>query len=105
MPGSSGWNTASDHRRPGPVLQADRVLITLALQYHAAGSILDDPEVDVEFSSGQSRDPPPQRRGPGPALVGEDGERGQALAQGEETVVVWRAVCAAYPDRVPAQLR
>ena len=29
----------------------------------------------------------------------------QALAQGEETVVVWRAVCAAYPDRVPAQLR
>lgn len=29
----------------------------------------------------------------------------QALAAGEETVVVWRAVCAAYPDRVPAQLR
>ena len=29
----------------------------------------------------------------------------QALAQGEETVVVWREVCAAYPDRVPAQLR
>lgn len=29
----------------------------------------------------------------------------QALAQGEETVVVWRAVVAAYPDRVPSRLR
>lgn len=29
----------------------------------------------------------------------------QALAAGEETHVVWRAVCAAYPDRVPARLR
>jgi len=29
----------------------------------------------------------------------------QALAAGEQTVVVWRAVCAAYPDRVPATLR
>ncbi|KXK60986.1 hypothetical protein AWW66_15965 [Micromonospora rosaria] len=29
----------------------------------------------------------------------------QALASGEETHVVWRAVCAAYPDRVPARLR
>jgi hypothetical protein len=29
----------------------------------------------------------------------------QALEAGEETVVVWRAVCAAYPDRVPARLR
>ncbi|MEU5561734.1 MULTISPECIES: DUF3046 domain-containing protein [Micromonospora] len=29
----------------------------------------------------------------------------QALAGGEETHVVWRAVCAAYPDRVPARLR
>lgn len=29
----------------------------------------------------------------------------QALAAGEEVGVVWRAVCAAYPDRVPAQLR
>jgi len=29
----------------------------------------------------------------------------QALAEGERTVVVWRAVCAAYPDRVPATLR
>jgi Protein of unknown function (DUF3046) len=29
----------------------------------------------------------------------------QALAQGEETAAVWRAVCAAYPDRVPARLR
>jgi hypothetical protein len=29
----------------------------------------------------------------------------QALAAGEETVVVWRAVVAAYPDRVPQKLR
>jgi hypothetical protein len=29
----------------------------------------------------------------------------QALAQGEQTVVVWRAVVAAYPDRVPPRLR
>lgn len=29
----------------------------------------------------------------------------QALADGERAVVVWRAVCAAYPDRVPAVLR
>lgn len=29
----------------------------------------------------------------------------QAFAEGEATLVVWRAVCAAYPDRVPAQLR
>ena len=29
----------------------------------------------------------------------------QALAAGEEAVVVWRAVVAAYPDRVPARLR
>ncbi|MEU4556260.1 DUF3046 family protein [Micromonospora violae] len=29
----------------------------------------------------------------------------QALASGEQTQVVWRAVCAAYPDRVPARLR
>ncbi|MCG5472289.1 DUF3046 domain-containing protein [Micromonospora sp. LAH09] len=29
----------------------------------------------------------------------------QALALGEQTHVVWRAVCAAYPDRVPARLR
>jgi hypothetical protein len=29
----------------------------------------------------------------------------QALAQGEETVTVWRAVVAAYPERVPARLR
>jgi len=29
----------------------------------------------------------------------------EALAQGEEAAVVWRAVCAAYPDRVPAWLR
>ena len=29
----------------------------------------------------------------------------QALAGGEETVVVWRAVVAAYPERVPARLR
>ena len=29
----------------------------------------------------------------------------QALAEGEETVTVWRAVVAAYPDRVPNRLR
>ena len=29
----------------------------------------------------------------------------QALAEGEEPVTVWRAVVAAYPDRVPARLR
>ncbi|HEX5597716.1 MAG TPA: DUF3046 domain-containing protein [Micromonosporaceae bacterium] len=29
----------------------------------------------------------------------------QALDEGEQTAVVWRAVCAAYPDRVPTQLR
>lgn len=28
----------------------------------------------------------------------------QALAAGEEVVAVWRAVVAAYPDRVPARL-
>jgi hypothetical protein len=29
----------------------------------------------------------------------------QALAAGEETVTVWRAVVAAYPERVPKTLR
>ncbi len=29
----------------------------------------------------------------------------QALSEGEETVVVWRAVVAAYPERVPVTLR
>ena len=29
----------------------------------------------------------------------------QALAAGEETVVVWRAVVEAYPDRVPRNIR
>jgi hypothetical protein len=29
----------------------------------------------------------------------------QALAAGEETVVVWRAVVAAYPERVPKSIR
>jgi hypothetical protein len=29
----------------------------------------------------------------------------QALDSGEQTVVVWRAVCAAYPERVPTRLR
>ncbi len=28
----------------------------------------------------------------------------QALEAGFETVTVWRAVCAAYPDRVPRRL-
>ena len=29
----------------------------------------------------------------------------QALSQGELTATVWRAVVAAFPDRVPAKLR
>ena len=29
----------------------------------------------------------------------------QALAAGEPTVTIWRAVVAAYPERVPAKLR
>jgi Protein of unknown function (DUF3046) len=29
----------------------------------------------------------------------------QALAAGEDAVVVWRAVVATYPDRVPIRLR
>jgi hypothetical protein len=29
----------------------------------------------------------------------------QALAGGEDVVTVWRAVCAAFPDRVPTKLR
>jgi hypothetical protein len=29
----------------------------------------------------------------------------QALDSGVQTVVVWRAVVAAYPERVPARLR
>jgi hypothetical protein len=29
----------------------------------------------------------------------------QALDEGMQTVHVWRAVCAAYPDRIPARLR
>jgi hypothetical protein len=29
----------------------------------------------------------------------------EALAQGVATVTVWRAVVAAYPDRVPSRLR
>lgn len=29
----------------------------------------------------------------------------QALDEGTQTVVVWRAVCSAYPDRVPPRLR
>ncbi|MGB2572041.1 DUF3046 domain-containing protein [Micromonospora citrea] len=29
----------------------------------------------------------------------------QAFAEGEETHVVWRAVVAAYPERVPSRLR
>ena len=28
----------------------------------------------------------------------------EALAEGVETVTVWRAVVAAYPDRVPSRL-
>ena len=29
----------------------------------------------------------------------------QALDEGEDTAAVWRAVVAAYPDRVPGRLR
>jgi hypothetical protein len=29
----------------------------------------------------------------------------QALDEGEDAVIVWRAVVAAYPDRVPQRLR
>ena len=29
----------------------------------------------------------------------------QSIAQGVETATIWRAVVAAYPDRVPARLR
>ncbi|MBA3488926.1 MAG: DUF3046 domain-containing protein [Longispora sp.] len=29
----------------------------------------------------------------------------EALAMGMETVTVWRAICAEYPDRVPRRLR
>jgi hypothetical protein len=29
----------------------------------------------------------------------------EAIAQGIETVTVWRAVVAAFPDRVPSRLR
>ena len=29
----------------------------------------------------------------------------EALAQGDEVLAVWRAVVAAYPDRVPTRLR
>jgi hypothetical protein len=29
----------------------------------------------------------------------------RALADGDDVHAVWRAVCAAYPDRVPARLR
>jgi cytosine/adenosine deaminase-related metal-dependent hydrolase len=29
----------------------------------------------------------------------------EALRAGVETVVVWRAICANYPDRVPSRLR
>ena len=29
----------------------------------------------------------------------------QAIAQGVDTATIWRAVVAAYPDRVPVRLR
>jgi hypothetical protein len=28
----------------------------------------------------------------------------EAIAQGEETATIWRAVVSAYPDRVPSRL-
>ena len=38
---------------------------------------------------------------------GELGNRtiNQAIADGVETATIWRAVVAAYPDRVPSRLR
>ncbi|MET0422890.1 MAG: DUF3046 domain-containing protein [Actinoplanes sp.] len=38
---------------------------------------------------------------------GDLGDRtiNQAIADGIDTVTIWRALVAAYPDRVPAQLR
>jgi hypothetical protein len=38
---------------------------------------------------------------------GELGNRtiDEAIAQGIETATIWRAVVAAYPDRVPSRLR
>ncbi|WP_250001640.1 DUF3046 domain-containing protein [Actinoplanes sp. M2I2] len=38
---------------------------------------------------------------------GELGNRtiNQAIADGIETATIWRAVVAAYPDRVPSRLR
>ena len=38
-----------------------------------------------------------------PQLAGRTVE--QALKEGVQAHVVWRAVCEAYPDRVPAKLR
>jgi hypothetical protein len=38
-----------------------------------------------------------------PELQGRTVE--QALLAGVPVLAVWRAVCVAYPDRVPAQLR
>jgi hypothetical protein len=38
---------------------------------------------------------------------GELGDRtiDEAITQGVDTATIWRAVVAAYPDRVPARLR
>jgi len=38
-----------------------------------------------------------------PQLEGQTVE--QALGSGVPAATVWRAVCAAYPDRVPSKLR
>jgi hypothetical protein len=40
-------------------------------------------------------------------VIPQLGERtvNQAFAEGEDTAVVWRAVCHAYPDRVPSKVR
>ena len=40
-------------------------------------------------------------------VIPQLGERtvNQAFAEGEDTAVVWRAVCRAYPDRVPSKIR
>ena len=38
-----------------------------------------------------------------PQLAGRTVE--QAIREGVDTAAVWRAVCQAYPDRVPSKLR
>ena len=50
--------------------------------------------------------PSPQALGISTLVIPAAQEQGikQALAQGVQTVTVWRAVVAAFPDRVPSKL-